>query len=91
MTTVKKQLGVSHFRPYLENQDWMHKEPESDTDIKQIIRDELKKYICGDSSCIFGEPDGQHTNGGCRTLREDSRELKMTLQKLVYFLKDLVK
>jgi hypothetical protein len=23
---------------------------------------------CGDSSCMFGSPPGQHTNGGCRCL-----------------------
>ncbi len=46
---------------------------------------------CGDSSCIFGSPGGQHTNGGCRCLRgvgNWTREEQWEVRTLV---RDLVK
>lgn len=56
---------------------------------KEKIREELKKYACGDSSCIFCKPTGMMTNGGCQTLK-DNHETRIVLQQLVRFLRELI-
>lgn len=35
-------------------------------------------YGCGDSMCVFGVPDGQHTNGGCRCFKSLDDPQKVT-------------
>lgn len=45
---------------------------------------------CGDSGCVTGiSKGGQHTNGGCRCLRDRSaRSLILLAQRLVHSLRD---
>ncbi len=59
--------------------------------IKHYLTKVLDHLDCGDSSCYFRKPKtlgGQHTNGGCRCLRDIHPEsLRLALGGLLMTLK----
>lgn len=53
-----------------------------------LIKMILREHECGDSSCIYGRPSGQMTNGGCSIGRREKDELRRELQRLVFQIRD---